>query len=70
MDAIKEMEGGFESDMQENKQADINFEGAVSEFEANLIKRALAEYGSTRRAAAAIGISQSQLMRKKQKYGL
>ena len=70
VNVIGEMEGGFENGEQEPKKTDIRLDSAVSEFEANLIKRALAEYGSTRKAAAAMGISQSQLMRKKQKYGL
>ncbi|MBO4724985.1 MAG: sigma-54-dependent Fis family transcriptional regulator, partial [Firmicutes bacterium] len=42
----------------------------VNEFEKQMIADALEKYGSTRKAAAAIGISQSQLIRKKKKYGI
>ncbi len=40
----------------------------VSNFEKNIIKHACEKYGSTRKAAKAIGISQTQLVRKKKKY--
>lgn len=42
----------------------------VDSYEKQLIKQALERYGSTRKAAKAIGISQTQLVRKKNKYGL
>lgn len=42
----------------------------VNEFEKQMITEALEKYGSTRKAANAIGISQSQLIRKKKKYGI
>ena len=41
---------------------------AVHRVEGELIKQALAEHGSTRAAAQALGISQTQLIRKKKKY--
>lgn len=40
----------------------------VENFEKNIIKYACDKYGSTRKAAKAIGISQTQLVRKKNKY--
>lgn len=40
----------------------------VDNFEKNIIKYACDKYGSTRKAARAIGISQTQLVRKKNKY--
>ncbi|NLD20138.1 MAG: sigma 54-interacting transcriptional regulator [Clostridiales bacterium] len=40
----------------------------VDTFEKNIIKYACGKYGSTRKAAKAIGISQTQLVRKKNKY--
>ena len=49
---------------------EVNLTKAVEDFERNLIKRACDEYGSTRKAAKAMGISQTQLVRKKNKYGL
>ena len=42
----------------------------VEDFERKIIESACEKYGSTRKAAAAIGISQTQLVRKKKKYGL
>ena len=39
-------------------------------FEKNIIKYACEKYGSTRKAAKAINISQTQLVRKKNKYGV
>ena len=48
----------------------VNMDVMVQNFEKNIIKHALEKYGSTRKAASAIGISQTQLVRKKNKYGL
>ena len=48
----------------------IDMETMVENFEKNIIKHALEKYGSTRKAAKAIGVSQTQLVRKKNKYGL
>jgi transcriptional regulator with PAS, ATPase and Fis domain len=39
----------------------------VNLYESEIIKYALSKYGTTRKAAAALGVSQSQLMRKKNK---
>lgn len=47
-----------------------DLETMVESFEKELIRRACDKFGSTRKTAAAIGISQSQLVRKKKKYGL
>ena len=49
---------------------EINLEAAVNEYEKGLIRYALDKYGSTRKAAKAVGISQTQLVRKKKKYGI
>ena len=49
---------------------EINLEIAVEDYEKGLIRYALEKYGSTRKAASAIGISQTQLVRKKKKYNL
>ena len=43
---------------------------AMGDIEKEIIAGALKEYGSTRAAARALGISQSQIMRKKKKYNL
>lgn len=50
------------------KEAEINLQTAVDEYEKGLIKYACEKYGSTRKAARAIGVSQTQLVRKKKKY--
>lgn len=57
--------GGREEDVE-----GVDMETMVENFEKNIIKRALEKYGSTRKAAKAIGVSQTQLVRKKNKYGL
>ncbi|MGN0659737.1 MAG: sigma-54 interaction domain-containing protein [Emergencia sp.] len=46
----------------------MDMEKMVENFEKNIIKHACDKYGSTRKAARAIGISQTQLVRKKKKY--
>ncbi len=52
------------------QRAEINLQTAVEEYEKSLIKYACEKYGSTRKAAKAIDISQTQLVRKKKKYGI
>lgn len=49
---------------------EISLDTMVANFESNIIRRACEKYGSTRKAAKAIGISQTQLVRKKKKYGI
>lgn len=48
----------------------INLEEMIDNFEKNIIKYACDKYGSTRKTAKAIGISQTQLIRKKNKYNI
>ena len=50
--------------------SELSLQEAVDEYEKGLIKYACEKYGSTRKAAKAIGISQTQLVRKKKKYNL
>ncbi len=57
-------EGGEFNSMQE----DINLEKMMNNFEKQIIKRAYETHGSTRKAASSIGISQTQFVRKKNKY--
>ena len=54
----------------EEDKEELSLDVMVSSFERNIIKHACEKYGSTRKAARAIGISQTQLVRKKKKYGL
>ena len=42
----------------------------IENLEKNIIKHAIEKYGSTRKASKAIGVSQTQLVRKKNKYGI
>ncbi len=58
-----------------DKMANINYESldlnhVIEKHEKALIEEALRKEGTTRKAAKILGISQSQLMRKKNKYGL
>lgn len=48
----------------------INLDDMVDNFEKNIIQYACEKHGSTRKAAKAIGISQTQLVRKKNKYNI
>lgn len=50
--------------------SELNLQKAVDDYEKGLIKYACDKYGSTRKAAKAIGISQTQLVRKKKKYSI
>ncbi len=64
--------GNYGRDEQEDseREAEIDLQTAVEEYEKGLIKYACEKYGSTRKAAKAVGISQTQLVRKKKKYNL
>ncbi len=76
-DVMKEMHSdvfdvnmvGVSEELDENIE-EISMETMVENFEKNIIRHALEKYGSTRKAAKAIGISQTQLVRKKNKYGI
>jgi TyrR family helix-turn-helix protein len=48
----------------------MNLDEMVESFEKNIIQYACEKHGSTRKAAKAIGISQTQLVRKKSKYNI
>ncbi|QIB70535.1 AAA domain-containing protein [Aminipila butyrica] len=50
--------------------ASLNFEKIVEQQERQLIEYALKKFGTTRKAAEFLQISQPKLMRKKQKYGI
>lgn len=54
----------------QDTEQELDLQTAVDEYEKGLIKYACEKYGSTRKAAKAIGISQTQLVRKKKKYEL
>jgi transcriptional regulator with GAF, ATPase, and Fis domain len=54
----------------EKGNAEMNMPMMVENLEKNIIKHALKKHGSTRKAAQAIGISQTQIVRKKKKYDI
>ena len=51
-------------------EKELDLQLAVDEYEKGLIKYACDKYGSTRKAARALGISQTQIVRKKKKYDI
>ena len=70
--------GGFGAEEEERAlpggsypmDTEISLQEAVDEYEKGLIKYACEKYGSTRKAAKAIGISQTQLVINNKKYNL
>jgi TyrR family helix-turn-helix protein len=72
IDVMREDHGDiFREDMTDGSsevKTEIDLQSAVDEYEKGLIRYAWQKYGSTRKAAKAIGISQTQLVRKKKKY--
>ena len=74
MDVMRELHAVFENTSPE-AAANAGRRGADPEpgkdggkLRKNIIKHACEKYGSTRKVAKAIGISQTQLVRKKKKY--
>lgn len=62
-----------ESTGEENEylpEQELDLQLAVDEYEKGLIRYACDKYGSTRKAAKALGISQTQIVRKKKKYDI
>ena len=57
-------------DAKKDEVPEMDLQLAVDEYEKGLIKYACEKYGSTRKAAKALGISQTQIVRKKKKYQL
>ena len=76
IDVMKELgndllEGNSMSVAQEQlDRGEFDLSQVVDNFEKNIILHACEKHGSTRKAAKAIGISQTQLVRKKSKYGI
>ena len=75
IDVMREMHGdvfetssGNSENMQEGQVMDLD--RMVKNFEKNILKHACEQFGSTRKVAKAVGISQTQLVRKKKKYNL
>ena len=76
VDAMRELEGdvlgatGLDVPTEEIDQGTIDLTKTVESFEKKILEYACDKYGTTRKAAKAIGISQTQLVRKKNKYGI
>ncbi|MEF9921620.1 MAG: sigma-54 dependent transcriptional regulator [Anaerovoracaceae bacterium] len=77
LDVMKELHGEIfdntnidMADNTEKSEHTVDLEQMVGNFEKNILKYACDKYGSTRKVAKAIGISQTQLIRKKKKYDL
>ncbi|MHC1722012.1 MAG: sigma-54 interaction domain-containing protein [Aminipila sp.] len=68
--AFEQVDFGSQDDLTERISNDFALEPLVESFEKNLLRYACEKYGSTRKTAQAIGISQTQLIRKKKKYGI
>jgi len=76
LDVMRELHGNvmesinMEIDKEAVDSGEMDLASMVDNFEKNIIKYACDKYGSTRKAAKAINISQTQLVRKKNKYGI
>ena len=76
IDVMKEIHGdvfetsALEESNRKSEEQVIDLEKMVQNFEKNILRHACEQYGSTRKIARAVGISQTQLVRKKKKYGL
>jgi TyrR family helix-turn-helix protein len=70
VDLFENMEPLGTEETEEEKGVVLDLNLLVANFEKNIIKSAYEKYGSSRKAAKAIGISQSQLIRKKNKYNI
>ncbi|MBQ9014520.1 MAG: sigma 54-interacting transcriptional regulator [Firmicutes bacterium] len=77
MDVLKEMDESVIGSVQLPaakqtlpEEGGVDLSQMMDAFEKELIRTAWEEHGSTRKAAKALGISQTQFVRKKNKYGL
>ena len=70
VDLFENVEPLGTEETEEEKGVVLDLNLLVANFEKNIIKSAYEKYGSSRKAAKAIGISQSQLIRKKNKYNI
>lgn len=76
IDVMKELHGdifaeaSLRVDSVEREGQVLDLGRMVNNFEKNILKMACEQYGSTRKAAKAVGISQTQLVRKKKKYNI
>lgn len=57
-------------DAEGQREDDLTLKDMLEHFEKGILSRATRKYGSSRKAAKGLGISQTQYIRKKNKYGL
>ena len=70
-DVMTGVDTDFETMVERSAESgEMALQDMVDNFEKKIIEYACAKFGSTRKAAKAIGISQTQLVRKKKKYGI
>jgi len=70
-DVLTDVDTDFEAMVERaSGTGEVALQDMVDNFEKKIIEYACEKYGSTRKAAKAIGISQTQLVRKKKKYGI
>ena len=71
IDLMKELHKDiFQGDIQQSGSTILQLNDAIEHLEKTLLENAKTTYGSTRKAAAALGISQTQFVRKSKKYDL
>jgi len=70
-DVMTGVDTDFETMVERSAESgEMALQDMVDNFEKKIIEYACAKFGSTRKTARAIGISQTQLVRKKKKYGI
>lgn len=65
----QELHLSVESDTQEGL-ANLSLKDAMHEYESKIIKEAISTYGTTRRVARVLGVSQATVWRKAKQYGI
>lgn len=74
VEAMRELHGDTlppESLAEERTEgSELSLKGMLEQFEKGILSQAAQKYGSSRKAARGLGISQTQYIRKKNKYGL
>jgi TyrR family helix-turn-helix protein len=70
VDVMKELHGDVLSapDNDMDGAEDVSLKDMLEHFEKGMLSRAASKYGSSRKAAKSLGISQTQYIRKKKKY--
>lgn len=73
LDVMGELRGDILSSREDAdllREEDLTLKDLLERFEKGILSKAARQYGSSRKAARGLGISQTQYIRKKNKYGL